>query len=291
MHPRNPLKELQFIELAKEFKPMKQYIKNGTIRADFKDPRFMRNLAMATLWKYFGLRLEIPLTNLIPAVPNRVDYILIIQDLLNESSSRPRIGMDIGTGASCIYPLLGCSICPHWKFIGVEIDNESIKFCRDNVARNGLDERITIVKANDKELIPSQYAGNIDFVICNPPFYYSKQQILDGKAAKSVDSSGECTGTLQEMITKGGEVEFIKTMIKESLKLRHVSWFTAQVGIKKDVEKLTEFILDLLGNLCCTFVKEIQQGLTKRWILCWTFKVSDSNKTPSKRIKLHNKDP
>jgi 23S rRNA (adenine1618-N6)-methyltransferase len=28
------------------------------------------------------------------------------------------LGLDIGTGASCIYPLLACSKLPKWRFAG-----------------------------------------------------------------------------------------------------------------------------------------------------------------------------
>lgn len=60
-------------------------------------------------------------------VPNRLNYLLWIQSLLQSSSDkytdayypeREVIGLDIGTGASCIYPLLGCAQYPKWRFAG-----------------------------------------------------------------------------------------------------------------------------------------------------------------------------
>lgn len=56
-----------------------------------------------------------------PQVPNRHNYILWLKDLLdttvgNGDVTRKAVGLDIGTGASCIYPLLGCSQRP-WSFI------------------------------------------------------------------------------------------------------------------------------------------------------------------------------
>lgn len=60
-------------------------------------------------------------------VPNRLNYLLWIQSLLDTTSEsysdafdaeRQVIGLDIGTGASCIYPLLGCSQRPKWRFAG-----------------------------------------------------------------------------------------------------------------------------------------------------------------------------
>lgn len=53
-------------------------------------------------------------------VPNRHNYILWLKDLLDTSSynepGQKLTGLDIGTGASCIYPLLGCAQRP-WSFL------------------------------------------------------------------------------------------------------------------------------------------------------------------------------
>ena len=52
-------------------------------------------------------------------VENRHNYILWLKDLLDTTSYEERShrrGLDIGTGASCIYPLLGCTQRP-WSFI------------------------------------------------------------------------------------------------------------------------------------------------------------------------------
>lgn len=53
-------------------------------------------------------------------VPNRHNYILWLKDLLDSTSyNEPggRLsGLDIGTGASCIYPVLACAQRP-WSFI------------------------------------------------------------------------------------------------------------------------------------------------------------------------------
>ena len=56
-----------------------------------------------------------------------LNYVLWVQSLLDTTSpditsddydsSREVIGLDIGTGASCIYPLLGTVQRPQWKFV------------------------------------------------------------------------------------------------------------------------------------------------------------------------------
>ena len=46
-----------------------------------------------------------------------------------------------GTGASCIYPLLGTSL-NDWKFLATEIDENAVRYARENVSRNGLHNKI-----------------------------------------------------------------------------------------------------------------------------------------------------
>lgn len=66
----------------------------------------------------------IPDGQLCPTVPNRSNYIHWIEDLLlSDIIPRPNTsedyvrGFDIGTGANCIYPLLGASLLG-WRFVG-----------------------------------------------------------------------------------------------------------------------------------------------------------------------------
>jgi hypothetical protein len=49
--------------------------------------------------------------------------------------------MFLGTGASCIYPLLGAKI-NGWKFCASEVDEVSYRFACENVKRNELEESI-----------------------------------------------------------------------------------------------------------------------------------------------------
>jgi 23S rRNA A1618 N6-methylase RlmF len=44
-------------------------------------------------------------------------------------------GLDIGCGASCIYPLLGAASL-HWHFVGVDVTDEALEWARKNVEMN-----------------------------------------------------------------------------------------------------------------------------------------------------------
>ncbi len=49
--------------------------------------------------------------------------------------------VSVGTGASCIYPLLGTRL-NGWSFLATDIDKESVAVAKENVARNGLAHKI-----------------------------------------------------------------------------------------------------------------------------------------------------
>ena len=107
----------------------------------------------------FGLRVEIPQGHLVPTVPQKLNYIHWIEDLLGSDNGATggqvngidigkRIGEQhcklwcIGTGASCIYPLLGATI-NGWSFLATEILPDSVKCAGENVARNSLEEKVS----------------------------------------------------------------------------------------------------------------------------------------------------
>ena len=61
-----------------------------------------------------------------------------------------------------------------------------------------------------------------DFCMCNPPFFISEFEASHGvaRSEKRPQPSGVCTGTETETVTGGGEVEFVKGIIKDSLFLK-----------------------------------------------------------------------
>jgi hypothetical protein len=86
---------------------------------DFNDPASVMQLTKSLLKADFGLQIHLPDDRLCPPVTNRHNYIVWLKGLLDSTSydSQPqRVGLDIGTGASCIYPLLGCAQRP-WSFV------------------------------------------------------------------------------------------------------------------------------------------------------------------------------
>ena len=67
------------------------------------------------------------------------------------TKSSSTCAIDIGTGASCIFPLLGFGEFK-WHWVASEIVQESIVSAQENVDRNELNEFIKI-RANTKDHI------------------------------------------------------------------------------------------------------------------------------------------
>ena len=69
-----------------------------------------------------------------------MNYLLWIEDLINAnasfgSDSTEIAGLDVGVGASCIYPLLAANKLG-WKMHGTDIDAENLSAARHEMRRN-----------------------------------------------------------------------------------------------------------------------------------------------------------
>ncbi|KAJ4359145.1 hypothetical protein N0V85_009474, partial [Neurospora sp. IMI 360204] len=180
---------------------------------DFTNPAAVMQLTKTLLKLDYGLQIELPPDRLCPPVPNRHNYILWLSSLLSSSSyhpsssgsQRPILGLDIGTGASAIYPLLGCVQHPSWSFFATDIDTHSLSFAQRNIQLNNLEDRITLLhRLPFQHLIPldalwGRGIQKIDFCMCNPPFYSSPSDLLSSAAKKSRPPLTACTGAEVEM--------------------------------------------------------------------------------------------
>ncbi|KAK6507467.1 hypothetical protein TWF481_005899 [Arthrobotrys musiformis] len=281
MHPKNVYKNgVSFAQLAKEYPGLAKCLK-GTSSIDFHDPESIRQLAKALLKKEFKLEVDLPEDRLCPGVPNRLNYILWLSDLLldtheERSPGPPKVtGIDIGTGASAIYPLLGCSHFPTWHFLATEIDPKSLSHAATNISQNELEDRITLLDVSSSSTILPEGEiishERVDFTMCNPPFYSSINDMLSSAKNKAVPALSACTGSTTEMVTEGGEVAFVNRMVDESLKLQQkVRWYTSMLGKRSSVEKVVEKLKE--NKVDNYIVGEFVQGAkTRRWAVGWSF--------------------
>ncbi|KAK7030427.1 hypothetical protein VNI00_014171 [Paramarasmius palmivorus] len=284
---------------------------NTSLKADsktinFKDEEAQRCVTEALLHRDFHLKIRIPKDRLCPPVPNRLNYLLWIQDIVRacpvvERSVQGIVGVDIGTGSSAIYPLLGCRLEPSWKFVATEVDETSFRSAEDNIKINALCDRIRVAKAspNGPTLLPliSEPSSTFTFTMCNPPFYGSAEEVAQSAEVKEFEPNAICTGAPVEMITVGGESAFVRKMIHESKEASaRCMWYTSMLGklssVGEVVEALKEYTID---NYAIT---EFVQGQTRRWAIGWSFteyrlpdaisRLSSPNPTIQQYIPPHN---
>lgn len=192
----------------------------------------------------------------------------------------------LGCGASCVYPFLAVRNNEDWSMIGLESNQDSVRYARQNVAQNGLDHRITIVEQeSDTEsskifatLLQTHPSTSFAFCMCNPPFFGSMDDLqppinLLGKRNRSGKRpAAKCpqTGSTDELFVSGGEIGFVGRIIEESFELQKcIRVFTTMLGHKASVAKVLQSLRDRsVANICTA---EFCQGHTTRWGVAWSF--------------------
>ncbi|VVC31765.1 Ribosomal RNA large subunit methyltransferase F-like,Methyltransferase-like protein 16,S-adenosyl-L- [Cinara cedri] len=295
MHPRNIYRTRpDFKQMAEEYPEFMKYATtglNGKITFDFKNPDGLRLLTTILLKKDFDLDVDLPVGKLVPTIPLRLNYLLWIEDLfnLNFDSSKKIKGIDIGTGASCIYPLLAAKKF-QWSMVGTDINKESIKNANGNVKKNNLQHLIQVLEVSEWDrLLPVTENEHYDFCMCNPPFHnYSE--------LNSSDEETDCAkGVTCELYTDGGEVDFVKKIIGESQRLKNsISVYTTMIGYKSSLGPLKNELKTI--GACAVAEAGFFQGRTTRWGIAWTFETDIKLKDfmPNKEIetqKLKLKPP
>ncbi|KAI2495114.1 hypothetical protein MHU86_19388 [Fragilaria crotonensis] len=401
LHPRNIFQgSYDMDQLCRAYPRLAPFLRPGhstkgdrRLTIDFSDPDAVRTLNAALLAHHYGIQhwqeYLLPFS-LIPPVPGRADYIHHIADVLASSSSihndddtpvgsnthtnknshvgfpnvpvGPTIrGLDIGTGASMIYPLLGTRLYG-WSFLASEIDPKSQAAARQiasaafaddndddnerarhddysqNCNTNGddstlgalyktqkiVDIRLQTQKTRILDGILMDDDEDVDFCMCNPPFYTSqeayqkeslrkiknlhanqeKRKTKSGLAGSRVMSSSilpsdsfsgsnNFAGGASELWCPGGEVAFLLKYIHESRSSTHSKkclWFSSLVSRRDNLVILLKALNNvdrMLMPVYETRVVEMGQGQKTSSILFWTFQNRMEQKQWSTRRKWH----
>ncbi|XP_055631255.1 U6 small nuclear RNA (adenine-(43)-N(6))-methyltransferase [Toxorhynchites rutilus septentrionalis] len=284
MHPRNIYREkpdfLALVKLYPELTKVTYVDMSGRLKLNYKDVTALQLLTCCLLRRDFGLEIELPPDKLIPTLPLRLNYILWLEDIegtfgwKNRSAVR---GLDIGCGASCIYPLLATVQSKHrWKMVGLERSNDSVECARKNVTRNGLGDEIKIVQQDNSEktILKAFMASQMerfDFCMCNPPFFDDGVETkMENRTGRRKEPSNAKTGSSAELSTDGGEVRFVGQIIEESMELRdRIHVYTSMIGHKRNYEELLRMLKGHgINNMTTT---RFCQGNTTRWGIAWSF--------------------
>lgn len=292
LHPRNKHRgRYDFKQLAEGCPELTQFVKlniYGDESIDFADPEAVKMLNKALLKRYYGIdHWDIPQNYLCPPIPGRADYIHYMADLLSSKyygkipPGRKIRCLDIGVGANCVYPIIGNREYG-WSFTGADIDPVSIessnKIIELNTSLQGEIELRLQVQPNDIFFGIIQKEEFFDLTICNPPFHTSEAEAQSGTLRKLNNLNSDKTslpvlnfgGQNSELWCKGGELRFVRDMIRQSKFFAgSCFWFSTLISKQSHLKGSYE----ALEKEGAVEVKTIPmgQGNKSSRIVAWTF--------------------
>ncbi|GFM74941.1 ribosomal RNA large subunit methyltransferase F [Pseudomonas cichorii] len=261
----------------------------GKESIDFANPVAVRVFNRALLKALYGIaHWDIPADYLCPPIPGRADYLHFLADLLASENNGeiPRgasiKALDIGTGANCIYPLLGHSDYG-WYFVGSDIDSTAIAAATTIIKANGLSKAISVrQQTNRKHILLGLLDSSERFEVslCNPPFHSSLEEAQRGSQRKwralgKADPKRKLPvlnfgGQSQELWCEGGEIGFVTQLIHESAQIpTQVRWFSTLVSKASNLPAI-QAALTRAGVLKSRIV-EMGQGQKQSRFVAWTF--------------------
>jgi len=216
---------------------------------------------------------DFPSGTLVPPFPSRLEYLKILHD---SSQLSIKNVLDIGTGATLIYPIIGTQLF-QWNFIGVDIDLNSLLSAQKIIDRNNLSKFINLrTQSNPKKILNNiiLLEDQFDLVICNPPFYESNEQAAKNFNKKSnfLGENGLFQGTNNELIFEnGGELGFLKTYIRESQYFKEQCTQFSSLISKKEILRPLKVLIKKQGGTPLHY--KLTTKNKTHYILTWSYSV------------------
>ena len=168
-------------------------------------------------WEFYGIPLDISRDVLVPRSDTEVLASLAI-DLLQKAGEGARL-LDLCAGSGCV-GLAAAVHAPQSRVVLADWSEEALRICRQNVRRNGLNARVTCVRADAREAAPSAL-WDFDVIACNPPYIpsgdiggldadvkdYEPRMALDG-GPDGLDFYRAIAGKWQSALRLGGTLLF-----------------------------------------------------------------------------------
>jgi 23S rRNA (adenine1618-N6)-methyltransferase len=292
LHPRNRHRNrYDFKTLLGVSPELRNFVKPniyGDDTIDFFDPEAVKALNRALLKSYYNLDYwDIPEGYLCPPIPGRADYIHNAADILAKSfgnkipNGKSVKCLDIGTGANCIYPIIGNKEYG-WHFIGSDIDPVAITSAEKIISENpDLEGQIELrLQKNPRNIFQDiiQEGEQFELTICNPPFHASAKEARNAaiKKLKNLRQKNitkpklNFGGKQNELWTEGGEENFVKSMIQESKDFDHSClWFTALISKETNLKSAYHHLKKAEAAKILTL--PMAQGNKISRIIAWSF--------------------
>ncbi len=288
LHPRNLHRgRYDFERLIASSPPLAEFSSPtayGELSIDFADPAAVRALNRALLSHYYGVKeWDIPAQYLCPPIPGRADYLHYLADLLAEipDASVPVRVLDIGTGANCIYPLIGHRAYG-WQFVGSDIDPAALNNAQQILdANSGLNSAIELrLQTSDQAVFTGLVKPDeiFDLTMCNPPFHASLAAAKEGTQRKWKNLGKNTArqpvlnfgGQGAELWCQGGEEAFVCRMIRESVQFKNnCRWFSTLISKSATLPAVYRALNHAGVRDYRTL--DMAQGQKKSRFVAWTF--------------------
>jgi len=315
LHPRNRFRDgYDFGALVACSPALASFVRrnaHGNTSIDYADPEAVKALNQALLAHAYQLYAwDIPAGALCPPIPGRSEHLHHLADLLGSGADdalAPRgpdtVVLDIGTGASCIYPLIGAREYG-WRFVGTEVDAAACVWATGLVTAHP--EVSGLIEIRRQPAALQCFEGVIEagdsfaLSMCNPPFYASAKEAAEGNRRKrqnlsckrsngtkggkrgreNVGGHGDHPrapadrnfgGQAAELWCPGGELEFVQRMITQSAERPALcGWFTTLVSKGAHLPRLTRALRAV--EAAEVRVLKMAHGQKQTRILAWTFR-------------------
>lgn len=292
LHPRNKHRERYDFQLLFESSPeLAKFVKVNDYNdesIDFFNPDAVKTLNKALLKHYYGIsNWNIPPDYLCPPIPGRADYLHYLADLLgSKNNGRIPTGrrikcLDIGTGANCVYPIVG-TMEYGWLFVGTDIDPAAIESANKIVESNlNLKGKIELrVQSNPKDIFRGILLKDefFDLTVCNPPFHASQAEARSGSIRKLTNLTQKSItklslnfgGQNSELWCEGGEERFVGDMVRQSKEFAgSCFWFSTLISKESSLKSVYE----ILRKSKAIEVKTVAMGQGNKIsrFVAWTF--------------------
>jgi tRNA1(Val) A37 N6-methylase TrmN6 len=158
-----------------------------------------------------GFRAGLDAVMLAAAVPARAGDVVL------------ELGAGVGTASLCLAHRI-----PHCRVTGVEIDPDTAALARENVARNGLSERVAIAGG---DALAGDLRGDYHHVFANPPFHGDQGQKSPDENRERAKRDGRGLGAWVEAGLKRTHSRGTLTLIFRADRLGEVLSAAPETGV------------------------------------------------------------
>lgn len=181
-------------------------------------------------WEFYGLPLDISPDVLVPRMDTEVLAERAIT-LIRQAGDGARV-LDLCAGSGCV-GLAVAANAPQCRAVLADWSEGALRICRQNVRRNGLNARVTCIRADAREPAPATL-WDFDVIACNPPYIPTADidtldvTVRDFEPRMALDGGPDGLDFYRDITAKW----------KSALRLGGTLMFEVGIGQASDVEQI-----------------------------------------------------